>query len=534
MFNHDEGTASQTSLRRTRARRCARPRRRAVLLLVALALAMTPDSALAHQRLEHSVPSAEAHLSDAPTELRLTFAEPLELALTAIRLTGPVGAVELGDMRLHPDSNTVALVPIEGPLQAGEYTVGWQTVGQDGHPVRGEFSFTIAEGATGVGPMAEPQEDTDTTEAPSAGESSAVLQDEVVAPPAGGFGVGSPLYVAVRWLTFVGLLGVLGAVGFRLVLALVSRQRIPSCEAMIAPAASRAAQVGAWMAVVVVVAAAMRLAAQSYAVYGVPFDAGGVRTMLARTVWGWGWLLQLLAAGVALLGFRLARHDRTGGWTVAAAGAVALAVTPGLSGHAVATSTPALSVAADSLHVIGAGGWLGGLLLVLSVGVPTAWSLGEGNRGRATAALVNAFSPTALFFAGTTVATGVFAAWMHLGAIPELWQTSYGRTLLLKLGVLAGVFGTGAYNWLRVRPALGDGAAAGRLRGSAAVELAIAAVVLLITAVLVATSPPNGRTTADAAGLSIESVDDGSSVRPTSPASDQSDDRVVDEGVRVM
>ncbi|HEY0152248.1 MAG TPA: CopD family protein [Longimicrobium sp.] len=170
---------------------------------------------------------------------------------------------------------------------------------------------------------------------------------------------------------------------------------------------------------------------------------------------------------------------------------MALAFAPALSGHAASVpGVAALAVLADGVHVLGAGGWVGGLLLVVVVGVPVAMDLKKEQRGPAVAALVNAFSPTALLFAGALTLTGLYAAWLHLGRIPALWDTGYGRTLLLKLGVLSVVFGTGAYNWLRLKPALGDEVGATRLRRSATVEIATGILVLLVTAVLVATATP--------------------------------------------
>ena len=99
----------------------------------------------------------------------------------------------------------------------------------------------------------------------------------------------------------------------------------------------------------------------------------------------------------------------------------------------------------------------------------------------------SAFSPTALVFAGLAASTGVFSAWLHLGTIPALWQTTYGQTLLVKLGILSVVVATGAYNWLRVKPALGNVEGAVRIRRSATIELAVGVLVLVVTAVLVAT-----------------------------------------------
>lgn len=80
--------------------------------------------------------------------------------------------------------------------------------------------------------------------------------------------------------------------------------------------------------------------------------------------------------------------------------------------------------------------------------------------------------------------------WLRTQALSALWESGYGRTLLLKLALLSVVFATGAYSWLRVRPALGSTAAAGRLRRSATLELAAGVLVLAVTAVLVATPPP--------------------------------------------
>lgn len=130
---------------------------------------------------------------------------------------------------------------------------------------------------------------------------------------------------------------------------------------------------------------------------------------------------------------------------------------------------------------------------MLVVGVPVvlaAESVESAHRGGLVADFVNAFSPTALVFASLVVLTGVFAAWLHLGSIAALWNSSYGQTLLIKAALLVPVLGTGAYNWLRVRPALGDVQAAARLRRSGAVELAVGTLVIAATAVLVALQTP--------------------------------------------
>ena len=104
--------------------------------------------------------------------------------------------------------------------------------------------------------------------------------------------------------------------------------------------------------------------------------------------------------------------------------------------------------------------------------------------------MVSAFSPVALLCAAIVLLTGIISAWLRLGAIAPLWTSGYGRVLLLKLALLSGVAGTGAYNWLRVRPALGTPEATARFRKSATVELAVGIAVIVVTAVLVALPTP--------------------------------------------
>ncbi|MEO7648799.1 MAG: CopD family protein, partial [Gemmatimonadaceae bacterium] len=98
--------------------------------------------------------------------------------------------------------------------------------------------------------------------------------------------------------------------------------------------------------------------------------------------------------------------------------------------------------------------------------------------------------PAALGFGGLAAATGVFMAWTHVGSIAALTGTDYGRVLLLKVGLLSVTALTGAYNWLRVRPALGDQTGALRLRRTAGIEIGIAALVVAVTAVLIALPMP--------------------------------------------
>ena len=99
--------------------------------------------------------------------------------------------------------------------------------------------------------------------------------------------------------------------------------------------------------------------------------------------------------------------------------------------------------------------------------------------------LVNRFSTIALWSAGLLVLTGVTTAYKHLGQLSALWTSIYGKTLIGKLCLVAVVFSLGYYNNRRLKPSLGTEEAGRRLVRSATLEIAIAAIVLIVTAVLV-------------------------------------------------
>jgi putative copper export protein/methionine-rich copper-binding protein CopC len=457
--------------------------------LLALLALLLPSPAAAHTALTGASPANGAQLAEAPRELRLRFNEPIESALARVVLIGPDGSeIRLGGLRSAADSAGILIAPVDGLLSPGEYTVQWQVAGSDGHPVRGVYTFVIMPGAAGIAP--DPSETAPVAETPPAEPH----HDPTAFPTGAVFDASSPLFAAVRWLTFVGLLGAIGAVAFRLVVVPSAARRSGSAVApLLDDANRRAARIGVWMAGTLGVAAILRLGAQSAALLGPErvSDTELLGTLLLGTTWGWGWLLQAIGVLVAMVGFAYGRRGQRAGWALAAIAVLALAFTPGLSGHAVSSGELApLAVLADGLHVLGAGGWLGSLLVLVIVGIPAAMGLAKEGRGPAVAGLVRAYSPTALLFAGVIVATGIFATWLHVGSWPALWQSGYGRTLLLKLAFLTAVFSIGAYNWRRLKPTLGGEAATGKLRRSATVELALGALVLAVTATLVATSPP--------------------------------------------
>jgi copper transport protein len=481
---------------------------------IALCLLLVPCVARAHGHVKSTSPAAGTHLALAPREIRLEFSEVPDLTFSNVKLVTADGrAVALAPLAYSDASRRVVVAAIRSALASGTYVVEWQLTGDDGHPTRGRFNFVIAPGAM-VMPGAATDSARGRASAPAAaGTGSEHMQmhhDPTSLPEGAEFGVESPAYVVIRWAQYLALLVTIGAVAFRLFVLQRSRpQAQAGSDAVFDEAERRAAMLGLVGVGVGVLTLASRLYAQSYAMHGASDagDASSTLQMIGSTMWGRGWVLNLIGLLVSGAGLTMALRAEPGPrapgdegarvagplrpWSVATLGVVLLAFFPALSGHAAASpSFPGLAIVADALHVLGASSWLGTLTVLLVAGLPAAIQRGESRRGAIVADLANAFSPAALVSASLAAVTGVFAAWLHIGRIPDLWGSRYGQTLLVKLAILVVVAVTGAYNWRFVKPALGSDAATTRLRRSASVEVTVAVVVLLVTAILVALPTP--------------------------------------------
>jgi len=449
-----------------------------------------PTTARAHAHLRKSEPSANARVASVPRHLRFWFSEAPELSLTTVTLLDARGnAVTLSSPERDPDGPMAVRVRITGVVEPGRYTVRWRTAGSDGHPSSGTFAFVVAEATVDSAAVAASASGTVTraaadTAAQRVGASAGVSSKE---QPVDADAL-TPAWIVARAVAFLALLAVLGAVAFRLgVLARVSDIGAGAREGIAAELAARALL----LAGVLLLATATKLYLQNRMMSGsAASDLAHMETMSMETHWGAAWRLQFGAVIGALIGFAMAWRRVAGGWAVAGLACVVLATGVALSGHAAAAPDwRILAIVDDALHILGASAWLGSLLWLFVVGVGAA-RLAPEERTRRVTSLVTAFSPVALGSAAIVVLTGVVSAWLRLGSIPALWSTSYGQVLLVKLLFLAGVIGTGFYNWRVVQPALGTQSATARFRRSASSELAIGAIVIVVTAVLVAMPTP--------------------------------------------
>ena len=399
-----------------------------------------------------------------------TFDESVAIPPDALRLFDATGEqVEIGEPT-HGASGT-AITAVLPPLPDGTYVVAWKAISGDSHPISGAFAFQVGTSSTAPGDVA-----------------------AVVPPDDGGRAPGVVDGVA-RFAALAGLAAVIGAVAFPWITGADWRDRRWLRLRATASVAAVGAATGALVAQVPVSAGEGFAAVADGDAWRSLLDTTAGRASVARVV-----ILTLLALAVG--------RPRPRGDGVEAAAlflVAAAAVSSSMSGHASTGRWVPLAVVSTTVHTLAMGGWLGGLLVLAAV---TLRSNGGGAERT-----VSRFSSAAFVAVVVIVLTGVFQAYRQLDGLDGLRSTDYGRLLLIKtvlVGALVAVAATSrriVHGRLGLRPAgaaVDDEAARHDLRRRVRGEVALGAVVLAVTAALMAADPATAR----AGPVSVTASDD--------------------------
>jgi copper resistance protein C len=153
----------------------------AVLSLVLLAMLAAVTPAAAHAELTGSNPAQGASLGAVPTQVQLTFSEPV--SPVSIRVSGSQGTEwTIGQVAVEGPVVTVPVQPV-GP--AGPYAISWTVKSEDGDDVSGTINFTMTVPATTPAPTTATTETTTEappTSAPAPAPASAPAQDGGLPP----------------------------------------------------------------------------------------------------------------------------------------------------------------------------------------------------------------------------------------------------------------------------------------------------------------------------------------------------------------
>lgn len=450
-------------------------RRSLIIATLALALALAlAQSARAHAELLRSDPAVGALLQSSPSEVTLEFSEDLDPGFSRVQLYNSKNEViNAGPGAIDPTNTKIMRLAL-GALPKDSYTALWRArSAADGHVTEGGVPFGVGVAATA------------TSLIPAPGAPDPAIET----PP--------PLDAATRWLNLLLAALAFGGLPFGL---LIWRPALRAARAGGSdPALADARMTGAIRRLILVGGGLFLLANLAFLVVQAA-DAAGVSLAqafgapLVQILQGRSGLLVAVRAALAILigalAWRLPSVERGAGrWILALTLVGALLLTFSLSAHAAAAQQgAALAVALDWLHIAAMVAWLGGLA-PLAVAIRAGRR--EPERALPLAALIPRFSRLAIVCIALLTLSGIYSYILHINALDLLAATTYGRALLVKLGLFALLLLAGAVNFLILSPKLR--AAGARLSGQfgrvVRVELVVGAALLLAVGVMTSVAP---------------------------------------------
>jgi copper transport protein len=379
-----------------------------VLLLLAVtgALLAGAGPASAHAALTGSDPAQGVVVKQAPNQVALTFSEKVAMNDGSLRVLDPKGKpVQTG--KPANLSGTTYAVRLKSGLAKGTYTVTYQVVSADSHPVSGAYTFSIGAPSqtvvSGTGPVA-------------------------------GGGVVGGLYAFGRYASYAGFIVLAGGAAF----VLACWQRGAGVRAL------QRLVVGGWLALTAATLWLLLLRG-AYTTSGKVADVFdlGLLGQVLQTKTGAALVSRLLLLAAAALFIAVLfgaytkreegeeKRDLTFGLAVGGVVVAAgLATSWAMAEHASVGLQPGIAMPVDVVHLLAVAAWLGGLtaLLVALYRAPAETPV--------EASAVRRFSRVAFGCVVALVATGTYQSWRQLGSWSAFTDTRYGQLLLVKIGLV--------------------------------------------------------------------------------------------------
>jgi copper transport protein len=423
--------------------------RAGLVLLILLAGLTVPSTALAHATVLAVHPGYRERLEAPPATVLLRFDQAVTAFPDSIVVRGARGQI-VSDTTVNGSDARVVLVPVSG-VTRGAYTVRWHVLSSDGHTVSGIYTF-------GVGVSAP--------------------------PPTEGYGASGPTRAEdiVRWAYFVSLSLVVGGLAFSLLVLRGMPQAVARRLYQVIGLGIVAALEVGLLGFIMRAEGALQLPFEKLLYADLSPIAAGTRLGAAFTAMTMGFVLVSIFVYFAWLLDRIVLL-----WP---AFLLALGFASGLSlsGHQAADAGSSWATElADWIHLSAALLWVGGLV-VLGVCV---WPLARELRRDAFLR----FSRLATLSVAALLGAGIYLSIVRLPAFSDLWSESYGRVLLVKIGLVVVALMWGAFHNFVGAPALAAGGSSrwtARLGRTLLGEASVAMAILLLAAILVNSKPPAG------------------------------------------
>lgn len=383
--------------------------------LILFILASSPTAAFAHPFTDETIPSQSSSVAVGTSEVVVIYSEGVELGFSVLKVfDGNGDRVDNEDTKYHEGDYSLSVTT--APLEEGVYTVTSKVLSKvDGHLV--DYAFVFAVGDAEITELEPPS------------------PDLIFLPEAG-----------ARFPGLVGQTIVLGAVIASMLVWGTQRKdlagnNLKRLEGIIH---DKFISLVGFGLIVVFASNILMLTVQTMRLEASAFD-------VLQTSFGTTWIIRMTIT-VALLGVwfgmeRIKRLSFRGQVPLLALSLILIGTTTMLS-HGMASEQPP-AIILDYIHNLVAAAWIGGTVFLAFTLLPSLDKLDVGER--LALAAIPRFSIMAVIAIGIVIVSGPLLMWLLESNVGVIVESTYGKLIIIKILLAAGMIGIGGYHQFRVQ-----------------------------------------------------------------------------------
>lgn len=373
----------------------------------------------AHAYITNSNPSENEILEESPEKVYIEFNEKIQTGFTILNVLNTSGErVDQKNIVINPDTEKSIEVDLKPELPNDIYTVKWRVVSADGHSVSGMIPFSIGELPEGAS-------------FPTQQENGNLTTFISMIINKGFLYIGFSLYMGLF------LFYTIWFQKKNLSSTLIKRTKTVSMTAIILLAIS--------------IFTFLVIQTQSYAGGGIVASIKPTNLLetLSSTKEGTIWIIQIILLAILFVGQRSIwtkeSYFERKHWFIPGLAFLGIMASKAFLGHPSSSPYETVAILFDFSHLLAASIWLGGMLVIvlfLREGIFAK----EGEGHDMYWETMEKYSLWALFSVAVLAISGVINASLLIPDFHSLVSTAYGKTLLIKIGLLVFMLIFGAYH----------------------------------------------------------------------------------------
>ncbi|MBS4174937.1 copper resistance protein CopC [Bacillus sp. FJAT-49736] len=383
------------------------------ILFVFIMLFSIPHPSFAHAYIVKSTPQEDEVLQKAPKDVSIQFDEEIQPGFRSLKVLDQTGKrVDRNNAHINKKSKAILEASLKSDLPDGTYTIQWNVISSDGHPVNGTIPFQI--GKSGG----------------SAGLSQATTN---------GYTPHADMII-IRWLFYISCSLLIGCLFF----SLYVYKGTPFYFSNTSKRILRYSIQGMFISIV------LSLPLQTTIDAGVNWASAINFSMLLETLkstsFGMVWILQIaLMIILYFITYYIIHSSAKQKWAYAGILAVlAILASKSFIGHATTSSNKWIGITMDFLHMSSAALWIGSLLAMVLL-------LRKKDNELIYWLTIQRFSYWGAAFVTVIVGTGIYESIQFIPTLNALISTAYGQIIIAKSVLLLLMIGLALFNFLRGR-----------------------------------------------------------------------------------